>query len=131
MQKILLDTNFLLIPAQFKVDIFSEIERIYSFSYKLFILDKTTEELKDIMENQKGKNKAAAKLALKLIAIKKINILKTAKDIHTDTLIAEIAEKGYVVATQDKELKRALKSKNVPIITLRQRKYLILSEGKL
>lgn len=127
MKKILIDTNFLLIPAQFKVDIFSEIERICSFNYKLFILDKTMEELKSIIENQKGKNKAAAKLALKLIAIKKINTLKTEKNIHTDTEIIITAKKGFIVATQDQDLKRRLREKNISIITLRQKKYLILT----
>jgi len=48
MRKIILDTNFLLIPAQFKVDIFSEIDRICSFTYSLFVLDKSVEELKKI-----------------------------------------------------------------------------------
>ncbi|MBW2991754.1 hypothetical protein KY345_00870 [Candidatus Woesearchaeota archaeon] len=31
MRKIILDTNFLLIPGQFKIDIFSEIRRICDF----------------------------------------------------------------------------------------------------
>ena len=45
MKKIILDTNFLLIPAQFNVDIFSEIERICDFQYQLCIVDKTLSEL--------------------------------------------------------------------------------------
>ena len=98
-----------------------------NLNYKLFVLDKTIEELNNIIENQKGKNKDAAKLALKLIAIKKINILKTTKNVHTDTLILEIAQKGYIVVTQDKILKRALKLKNIQIMTLRQKKYLIMN----
>ena len=56
MEKILLDTNFLLIPSQFKVDIFSEIKRICNFSYKLYVLDKSVGELNYIIENQKGIN---------------------------------------------------------------------------
>lgn len=127
MKKILIDTNFLLIPAQFKVDIFSEIERICIFNYKLFILDKTIEELEGIVRNQKGKNKAAAKLALKLIAIKKITTLKTEKNIHTDTEIINTAKKDFIVATQDQDLKRRLRDKNISMITLRQKKYLILT----
>jgi len=127
MQKILLDTNFLMIPARFNVDIFSEIERIFVANYKLFILDKTIEELDNIIKNQKGKHKAAAKLALKLIEVKKINVLKTTIDAHTDDLIVESAVKGYIVATQDMELKRKLRQKNAQIITLRQKKYLVIS----
>ena len=42
--KIILDTNFLMIPSMFKVDIFSEIERICDFKYELCIVDKTLDE---------------------------------------------------------------------------------------
>ena len=52
MQKILLDTNFLLIPAAFNVDIFSEFNRIFPKN-KLFILDKSIGELRNIELNIK------------------------------------------------------------------------------
>ena len=131
MKKILLDTNFLLIPAQFKVDIFSEIERICNFNYKLYILDKTIEELNNIIEKQRGKNKDAAKLALKLVKLKKINIIKTEETLTTDNLIIKKADKKeFIVATQDKFLKKQLKLKNTPLIVLRQKKRLLL-EGKV
>ena len=131
MKKILLDTNFLLIPAQFKVDIFSEIERICNFNYKLYILDKTIEELNNIIEKQRGKNKDAAKLALKLVKLKKINIIKTEETLTTDNLIIKKADKKeFIVATQDKFLKKQLKLKNTPLIVLRQKKRLLL-EGKI
>ena len=54
---ILLDTNFLMLSAQFNVDIFSEIERICNFNYKLYVLDKTVDELKYIVVKQKGKHR--------------------------------------------------------------------------
>jgi len=90
MKKILLDTNFLLIPHQFRVDIFTQIDRIVTFRYKLYILDKTLEELKKIVEEQKGKNKDAAKIALKLVAIKNIGIIKTKGSGRTDDIILDI-----------------------------------------
>ena len=77
MKRIILDTNFLLIPAQFKVDIFSEIQRIADFKYQLYILDKTITELKKIQKEQRGKHKRAAKLGLDLIKKKKVKIIKT------------------------------------------------------
>ena len=125
MKKILLDTNFLLIPPQFKVDIFSEIERICYFNYKLYILDRTVDELENIIKKQKGKSKEAAKLALKIIKLKGIEKIKTEKGIDVDAAIIEAAKKGFIVATQDKILKKRLKMQNIPVITLRQKKYLI------
>ena len=130
-KKILLDTNFLMICSQFKVDIFSEIERICNFRYKLFILDRTIEELNNIIEKQRGKNKDAAKLALKLVKLKKISIIKTKEKSATDTLIIKTAgKKEFIVATQDKFLKKQLKSENIALIVLRQKKRLLL-EGKV
>lgn len=131
MRKIILDTNFLLIPAQFKLDIFSEICNICNFNYKLYILDKTIGELNNIVEKQKGKSKEAAKLALKLIKLKKVNIIKTKESLTVDNLILKkVDKKDYIVATQDKILKKQLKIRQIPIITLRQKKRLIL-EGKI
>jgi len=119
---IILDTNFLLIPAQFNVDIFSEIERICDFPYQLCIIDKTLSELDSIIENQRQKYKNSAKLALKLLKSKAVKIIKTKKDKYVDDLIFNLAENTeIIVATQDKELKKRLKK---PIITLRQKKYL-------
>ena len=131
MKKILLDTNFLLIPYQFRVDIFTQIDRISTFQYKIFILDKTIEELKNIVEKQKGKNKEAAKIALKLIAIKNIGIIKTKGNEKTDDIVLDIAAKDdYIVATQDKDLKRRLINQNVSVIILRQKKILAIVNDK-
>ena len=125
MKRIIIDTNFLLIPAQFKVDIFLEIKKIAEFDYDLFIIDKTIDELKSIIEKQKGKHKAAAKLALSIIKLKKIKKIKT-KEGTVDELILKAADKNTIIATQDMELKRKLREKGVSLIVLRQKKHLIL-----
>ena len=127
MKKIILDTNFLLIPAQFKLDIFSEISNICNFKYKLYILDKTMNELSNIIEKQKGKSREAAKLAIKLIKLKKISIMKTKEKLFVDDLILKKANKQeFIVATQDRILKKQLKIKGIPLVVLRQKKRLIL-----
>jgi len=127
MQKIILDTNFLLIPSQFKVDIFSEIERICHFKYKLFVLDKSISELKNIIANKKGKTKTQAKIALELVRFKRTPIMRTQGNKLVDDYIVEMCKKGnYIVATQDTPLKKRLKPYKTKIISLRQKKYLIL-----
>lgn len=127
MEKIIIDTNFLLIPAQFGIDIFSEISRIAVFPYKLYIVDKTLDELDSIINTQKGRDKDAAKLALTLIKAKDINMIPTAKHKNVDNLILELVETDkYIVATQDKAFQSRLKQKNVKIISMRQKKYLTL-----
>lgn len=131
MRKILLDTNFLLIPYQFRVDIFTQIDKIATFEYELFILDKTLEELKKIVEKQKGKDKYAARIALKLIAIKNIGVIKTKSNRKTDDIILDIALKDdFIIATQDKDLKRRLINQDISVIILRQKKRLAITNYK-
>ena len=67
MKQIILDTNFLLVPFTLKIDIFTEIERIIHEPYEICIINKTIDELNSIIENQKGKHKESAGLALQLI----------------------------------------------------------------
>ena len=131
MKKILLDTNFLMACKQFKVDIFTQIDKISAFNYGLFVLDKTVEELKKIVEEQKGKNKDAAKIALKLIAIKNVRVIKTKGSKKTDDIILEMASgNDFIVATQDKDLKRRLINQSISIIVLKQKKILALVNDK-
>lgn len=128
--KIIIDTNFLLIPSQFKVDIFDEIERLMTEPYELYIIDKTVDELNNIMETQRGKDKAAAKLALGLLErypIQSLNTPETERHLNVDNLIVKRVKAGkYVVATQDMALKRRLGCHNAQLIVLRQKKFLML-----
>jgi rRNA-processing protein FCF1 len=119
MKKILLDTNFLLTVGEFKIDIFSELNRVCGFNYELFTLDKVADEIKNIIKKQKGKTKKNAEFALKLL--KKIRKIKT-KEGFTDDIIAELS-KDYIVATQDNNLKKRLKGKK---LIIRQKNYIIL-----
>lgn len=123
--KIILDTNFLMVVGQFKVDIFSEIDRICNSKYDLFIIDKTIDELNKIIKEQKGKHKEAAKLALALIKNKKIKKIKTTEDLDVDSIL--LKRKDAIIATQDAILKGKLKKNKIKTISLRQKKYLMLN----
>lgn len=127
--KIIIDTNFLLIPGQFGVDIFTEIEKICDFKHEIFVLDKTMEELDKIIREQKGKDKRAAKLAKDMVDRKKIKIIPTKTFGSADKAILEMAEKAkIVVATQDQLLKAELKKKGAYTIGLRQKKQLFIDK---
>jgi U3 small nucleolar RNA-associated protein 24 len=111
MYKIILDTNFILSSLQFKIDFFEEIKRISKFSYTLHILQGTIKEL----ENKK--------LAIEIIEKKNINIIKS-ENTYVDKDILDL--KGdYIIATNDRELIKKLK---LPIIRIKQKKYLILEK---
>jgi uncharacterized protein len=118
-KKIILDTNFVLIPAQLNVDIFEEITKTIPGQPGLFILDKSIKELQKIAEEQKGALKRQVKLTLELIQAKNVNIIPTEGDESVDNLLVEYAKQGYTIATQDKELKQRI---GTNIIVLRQKK---------
>lgn len=126
MKQIILDTNFLLIPSQFNVDIFSEIDRIIDQQYEIVILASTLDELQNLVKIQRGKNKKAAEIALQLVEHKKIKTIPNPER-YVDAAILEIADpKEHIIATQDQELKQKLIAKGIPIITLRKKQHLIL-----
>ena len=136
MLKIIFDTNFLLIPGSLKVDIFSEISRIIDEPYELYIVDKTIEELNNIIENQKGKYKEYAKIALQIIEQKNIKVIDVKQkslymkydfDDHiVDDILLKIADENTIIATQDKELKKKISLKGIKTIILRNKKHLEL-----
>lgn len=119
MKRIIADTNILLAIGRFRLDIFSELNRICQFPYEIFILDKSINELNYLTEKGKGKDKDAAKLALQMIG--KFKIIKTETDENVDDILAKLSDENTYIITQDKELKKRIK-KN--LIVLRQKKYL-------
>ena len=120
MKKIILDTNFLTIPQQFKIDIFEEIDRIMEEKYELVTLDKVVEELKKM---KKGKGAVAAKIGLELIKKKNVKVIKT-DDKKVDNAIFKLANKNMIVATNDRILRERVKNKNVKVLYLRSKKHL-------
>ena len=132
MEKVLLDTNFCMIPAQFGVDIYAEIKRLLPLA-KIYTLDMNIKELEDLMANGSFKERRAAKIALQLIRQKDVEIIKTKSFLNTaknpkdaDEALAEFAKEGYIIATQDRELKRKI---NGPLIVMRKKKFLMIVGG--
>ncbi|MBW2986816.1 hypothetical protein KY333_05595, partial [Candidatus Woesearchaeota archaeon] len=80
----------------------------------------------NIVEKQKGKTKAAAKLAKAILENNQLPLIKTKKDKIVDELILDVVNKDTIVATMDADLKRKLKAKGVSIVIIRQKKYLVL-----
>jgi len=121
-KKILLDSNFLTIPHQFKVDIFEEINRVVDENYGLMTTQGVIDELKN-MAKHKGKHSVAAKMGLELLKRMKVKVIKT--DIKpVDEEILKICDENTIVATNDKKLRKKLKSRKLKTIYLRGKKRL-------
>ncbi len=116
---VVIDTNFFLIPYQFKIDILTELEHLIDVHHHFVITSKTLRELERITENV-GKKGAAARLALKIIDAnrKRIEVIDSNKPV--DRWIAEYSEKhGAIVCTNDINLKKTLKENGIKVISLR------------
>jgi len=126
-KKILLDTNFLLLPGQFKVDIFEGILQFIDFSAEFIVLDRIIDELKDIKSSKKSNlnGKMSASIALQLLEKKKVKVLKTSGNQNVDDLILEFG-KICIIATQDKVLARRIRASGAQVISMRQKSHFVL-----
>lgn len=127
-KRIIMDTNFLLIPGQFGVDIFAEISRICAFPYELAVVHEVAEELESIAAGMRdsGKDRAAAKLGMQLMAKYRVKTLPQDRKVfkRADEAILAVADENSVIATQDRDLRARAAAKKARLIILRQKKYL-------
>ncbi|MCK4634242.1 MAG: nucleotide-binding protein [Candidatus Aenigmarchaeota archaeon] len=123
--KIVLDTNFLLLPANLKVDIFAEIEKIMDEKYELVTIHPVSRELRGLARG-KGKDAVAAKVGLQLLEKKKVKVLDI-EEWDADKAILKMAEKeNIIVCTLDMELRKKILEMGRKTIYLRAKKHLIL-----
>ena len=122
-KRILIDTNAMMGIAEYKIDIFRELERICDFNYEICVLEGTIRELERIMKEQRLRFKLTAKLAIALLKAKKVKILLS--EGFVDDLLVAYSQQGEVVLTQDMALKKRLKR---PYLTIRGKKYVVRVE---
>ena len=122
--KVIIDTNFLLIPYLYKVDIFEEVSSLVHDN-TLCIMEGTEAELLSIAEHQAGKDKRAALFAIRYLD--RFHKIPASQGKTVDEAILSLAKKeGIIVATQDQDLKRALHKIGRKLIVLRQKNHLEL-----
>ncbi len=120
--KVILDSNFLFLPSQFKVDIFEELTSLLSQRYDPVLLSPTYKELRKIAEEGSPKMCKQASMALKLA--EKCHVVEVKQDLNEtpDDVIVRLAAKWKCpVATNDRVLKKRLRDISVPVIYLRQK----------
>lgn len=115
--KIILDTNFMMVPNQFGVDIFEFLK-----DYDVETLSSCMDELRKLAK-KRGRDGMAAKVALKLVKEKKVHIIVT-KDKGDKAILNYATLDRCSVGTNDKGLIKALKNNGIKIIRLKQKKYL-------
>lgn len=124
MQKVIIDTNFFLMPLRFGIDIFEQIQHKVGQEAIFFIMQGSMSELKKLLEAPKEADRKAARFGLKLLKAKGLKTLAHPLDLDVDSAIVDLAGNDYIVATQDMELRKKLKQRGVKVIYLRQKKYI-------
>jgi len=118
--RVVLDTNMLLAITQFKVDVFSLIREKLGRKTGFFVTKGILEELNKISE--KGE-KQRREIELVKELMEKNNVKLAAADAeNTDDGLLGLSEKGFYVASNDKALRKRIKSLGRKNIYLRRKK---------
>jgi rRNA-processing protein FCF1 len=127
---VILDSNALFVPLQFKIDIFEELKAILSRNFELVLLKPVHEELQRLAGEGSPQMRKKASYALKLA--EKCSIVNVNRGAaSTDDAILQTAEKRcWPVFTNDRELRKKLRNINVPVIYVRQKSRLQI-DGRL
>jgi rRNA-processing protein FCF1 len=125
---VILDTNILMVPAQFGVDVFSEAERVLERNLDFVVLRDVVDELERKFADASRTESPMFRIALDLI--KRCRIVEPEEHDHDDSvddviLKYALASDG-VIATNDRELKERALSQRTPVLFLRGKKQLQL-----
>lgn len=127
---VLLDTNILMLISR-GIDVFTQIEELLEAKPEYYVLEPVIKELEKIIAQGGVKERKAAKLALELIR-KKCRIIEVplTPGKTVDDLLLEIAfRRGFIIATNDRELRKRLREMGIPEIYFREEKQLLEAQG--
>ncbi|RLG83348.1 MAG: 30S processome protein Utp24 [Thermoprotei archaeon] len=127
---VLLDTNILMLIGR-GIDIFTQIEELLDTKPEYYVIEPVVKELEKIIAHGGVKERKAAKLALELVKKKcRIIEISLSPDKSVDDLLLEIAlREGFIVATNDRELRRRLREAGILEIYFREEKQLLEAQG--
>ena len=123
--RILVDTNFLLIPIRFKVDIFTVSADAVNDLTEFYVSSRVLEEIRFLKEKSKPSFVKELRLA-ETFAGQCILIEDPSDGEVDDSLVSLALRKGMVLGTSDAELRRKASAAGVKVIYLRQKSYLVL-----
>ena len=129
--KVILDSNFLFIPAKFQIDVFEDLAKLLNQRFEPVLLSSIYQELKTMAEKGAPSRRKQASLVLKLAEkCKLVNVEKHVEETNDDVILRIAILWKSPVATNDRELRRKLRARAIPVIYLRSKNRLEL-EGAL
>ncbi|MBM3229098.1 hypothetical protein FJZ26_01590 [Candidatus Parvarchaeota archaeon] len=126
-KKVVLDTNVLMLPYQFRIDVAGEVGRLVDGKYVFVTTSKALAELEKLKETKKVSSRAA-RLAISYAGhLKNKGLLEIIESsMKVDDWIVDYARKsaGCIVCTNDMLLKARLKGCGVRLLGLRSKDHL-------
>jgi rRNA-processing protein FCF1 len=120
--RIILDSNALFVPLQFKIDIFEELKTLLKAHFETVLLSPVLQEVKGLAKDGTPKMRKNAAYALRLAdKCKLVEVDEESMD-SPDDVIVKVAKKwNCPVFTNDRQLRKRLRDINVPVIYVRQK----------
>ncbi|OIO27439.1 hypothetical protein AUJ16_03590 [Candidatus Micrarchaeota archaeon CG1_02_60_51] len=105
----MLDTNFLLLPFERRIDVFEGVERLLEEPVQFVVLKECLDEAR------------ASRLfkSVEAMVAKKARVVSAGKGKPDDLILSWAKENGAVVCTADARLRIRLKKLGVPVILLK------------
>jgi hypothetical protein len=121
--KIILDSNALFVPLQFKIDIFEELKNLLKTNLEYILLSPVKKELQELAEKGQPQIRKNATYALELARkCKLVKVNEAYESLAPDDVILRTArEWNCPVFTNDRQLRKKLRDINVPVIYVRQK----------
>lgn len=111
---------------QLNIDVTEELRYLLPSKYDLIVASIVLDELSNLKKTAKGQNKLAASMAYKQAQMNPFKILEMTKDDHVDNILLKycIEHPCSILCTNDKKLRMRARSYEIPVVYLRQRRYL-------
>jgi len=119
--EVIVDSNALFAPLQFKIDMFGELERLLNRRFELILLSPVRGELETLAAEGSPKTRGMANFALKLAEKYTYVEVNSSKKVVDDVIVETAAKWRTPVFTNDSQLRKRLRDISVPVIYLRQK----------
>lgn len=119
--KVALDTSMLLSIGELKIDVFEEISKKLGKT-QFFVIEPVQKELLKL--SKQGKKLCLnAEIADRLLKLNHAKILKV-EEKNADRALEKLSQKGVIIATNDRELRKKIQAKSGRIILIKQKKFI-------
>jgi rRNA-processing protein FCF1 len=125
--KVILDSNALFVPLEFKIDIFEELKRLLNRNVEFVLLSPVKRELEMLAAKDSPKIRREAIFALRLAGKCKYVPVENDERVTTDDAIVRVAKNwNSPVFTNDRQLRKKLRDISVAVIYVRQKSRLYI-----